>query len=234
VTVCPGCGRENVADARFCNSCGALLVVEETSAQAEPVPSPPPQGPDQQMGEFGRKLGEDLGQMGKAIGAEVERAGREFGNWWDRTFGMLAPVISGLIGVVVFLILILVADAIATVSDHRRFWGDLADFGWTHLWLLIGLIFAGSFSDYFLRRYRRTYRWIRPVVTGLVTVGWFWIFAQVLRIAGSDLRHPQLGDLASFVELMLPVIFALALAIGYLIALLSYMGPEHRWPRGSM
>ncbi len=169
------------------------------------------------MGEAGRKMGEAFGQMGRTWGYEAGRTGHRFENWWDQTLGIAAPLVSGFIGVVILLFAIIALGIIATFSEHADFWNDLVSFVERNLWLFVGLIFLNSFSNYFHRRYRKTWMWVMPVTIAIGSLGGFWIFAQVLEIAAADLGHPRLGDLANIIEFMLPVIFVLMLVLGYLM-----------------
>lgn len=226
MTLCPECGCDNTVDSKFCSACGS--VIEIAQAQVPPVPPPPPvKDFGQEMDEFGKRLGKELGEMGKRIGKEAESAGKSYMNWWDGTLGMFAPVISGTIGVVVFIILLIITKMIATISDHRAFWEGLADFGWDYLLLFVGLIFLGSFQAYLHRRYRKQFRWVSPPVSAVAFVAWFWVFAKVLDIADRHLGHPRLGDLSSLVILMLPVIFVLVIIGGYLFAFVGAMNDEY-------
>jgi len=208
---CGSCGRENGPDAKFCENCGTRL--------GSPLP-PPPAAPGTLGDEIERaskKMGEAFGQMGKTWGEEAGKSGQKLGAWWDHTLGIAAPVAAGAIGVVVLLFVIIGMGMIASVSEHETFWNDLVSFVEHYLWLFVGLIFLNSFSNYFHRRYRKTWRWVIPLPIAVGSVGWFWILAQVLEIAQVDLGHPRLGDLAEVIEILLPVLFILVLILGYLM-----------------
>lgn len=211
MTSCGYCSHENDADARFCENCGAPLqpTVSQSGAPTKSV--------GEGFGDAGRKMGEAFGQMGKTWGKEMGRTGQRFGSWWDQTLGLAAPLVSGFIGVVVLVLAIVTMGYIARISEHEVFWNDLVSFVEHNLWLFLGLIFLNSFSNYFHRRYRKTWRWAVPVVIAVGSLGWFWIFAQAMEIAATDLVHPSLGDLANVIELMLPVIFVFVILIGYLM-----------------
>ena len=214
MTVCSKCGRDNPADATYCNSCSGPLSSGQTEQAQPPV----------QSGDFGReaeKIGKSVGEgfekAGRAFGEHAEKRGKDFARWWDASLGILSPVVVGAISVVVMLVLIVAADAIAGISDHRQFWEELADFGLRYFLLFVGLAFLGSFNDYFHRRYKRRYGWIYPPVTGASFAAWTWVFAQVLDIAATTRDHPSLVDMSDFLETMVPVVFALALVIGYVV-----------------
>jgi len=167
------------------------------------------------MEAMGKRVGDGFEKLGKTLEEKVDRRGKDFQNWWDHSLGILSPVVAGAFCAIVVLVLIFIADAIASASDHRQFWEELADFGLDNFLLLVGLGFFGSFNDYFNRRHKKTYRWIYPPVSGVLCVAWFWVLSQVLDITATTRGHPSLTDLSDFIELMLPVIFVLVLVIGY-------------------
>jgi len=211
MAVCGYCGRENGVDAKFCENCGAQLMFPIPPCPVTPSPF------GEEMGATGRKMGGAFGQMGRTWGKDAGRTGHNLGDWWDRTLGFAAPLVSGFIGVVVLLFALVTMGIIASLSEHDIFWNDLVSFVERNLWLFVGLIFLNSFSNYFHRRYRKTWRWVIPVPIAVGSLGSFWIFAQALEIAAADMGHQRLGDLANIIELMLPVIFVLVIVIGYLM-----------------
>jgi len=164
-----------------------------------------------------RKMGDAFGQMGKTWREEMGKTGHGLEGWWDRTLGFAAPLVSGFIGVAVLLLAIITMGIIANLSEHEIFWNDLVSFVEHNLWVFMGLIFLNSFSNYFHRRDRKTWRWALPVTMAVGSLGGFWILAQVLEIARTDLEEPRLGDLANIVEFMLPALFVLVLIIGFLM-----------------
>jgi membrane-bound acyltransferase YfiQ involved in biofilm formation len=176
------------------------------------------------MDDFGKSVGAEMDKLGKDIGRQMERAGKDFSSWWDRTFGILSPVIIGTIGVVILLFFVLVGDIAASGSGERAFWRDLTAFARDYLWLFILLIFAASFSDYFLRRYRKVYLWVRPPVTATLVVGWVWAFAQVAKMLDEHYDAETMGMIGRFLEDFWWLVFVIALMIGYLFAWAWLMG----------
>lgn len=215
MAVCSSCGNDNPAAALFCEKCGASLAPQQTPS-AEGADSGPKKPPER-MEEVGKKMGEAFGRIGKEIGQRAEQAGRGATTWWDQRLGIAGPIVSGLIGLVVLLIFVIIFEGIAAISAHERFWRDLADFILNNIWLFIVLIFLNAISEYLNRRYWRTWRWARPFALAIGFFGWFWIFAQVLEIVSTDLHSPTAGELGDFIELVLPLIFILVLVLAYLV-----------------
>lgn len=222
---CGSCGRENGTDSKFCENCGVQLL---SGAPASPGPS---HGFDAQMEDAGRRMGEAFSQMGRTWGTEAGKTGFRLEAWWDRTLGVFAPVVSGLIGVFVLLMALILFGMIADISERSNFWDDLISFVEHNMALFIALIFLNSFSNYLRRRYRKTWRWVIPVPIAIGSVGGFWIFAEVLKIAALDLEHPTLDDLGGMIELLLPVLFILVLILGYLMVFWITIGERGDEPR---
>jgi len=223
VNVCQKCGFDNAEGEPYCMHCGAELPVAKVesappAAEVAPPPAQPEAKPfEKQMEDLGKKIA----GAGQKIGEDVQKAGGDFERMWYSTLGLLAPIIGGLIVTVVFLVFILVVGAVAVGSEHRAFWDQLKDFLETNFLLFLGLFFLSSFTNYFNKVHKRMFRWITPVMMAVGLVGWFWILAEVLFIGARTLERPGLRDLGDFVMLALPVLFLLALCIGYLVVLLQ-------------
>lgn len=202
-------------------------ILREVRAQLMvPIPSPPiaSRTIGEQLGDAGRKMGEALGQMGRTWGEGTGRAGERIGSWWYRSLGIAAPVVSGLIGVAALLVAMVIMGAIATVSEHGTFWSDLVSFIWQYFWLFVGLTFLNSFSSYFHRMHRRSWRWVSPAAAAVGSLAGFWILAQILEIMEMDLGFSGLGNLAEFIEFILPVIFVLVIVVGYMMVFFIAIG----------
>ena len=174
--------------------------------------------------DIGTTLGAEMEKLGDEIGKRMENAGKDFSLWWDKTFGIFSPVIVGTIGVIILLFCVLFVDFVASKSDESSFWLDLGDFGRDYLWLFILLVFAGSFSDYLLRRYRKVYIWIRPPVTATLVVGWVWAFAQVAEMIEVHFDEEVMGMIGRFLEDFWILVFIFALIVGYIMSWTWLMG----------
>lgn len=222
---CGFCGRENGPDARFCQGCGAQLV------PGIPLPPSPPPGPGDPISDAGRRMGDAFSRMGKTWGEEARKGGFRLQNWWDDTLGILSPIVSGLIGVFVLLLAIIVFGTVSDISEHPGFWDDIATFLVHNLVLIIALIFLSSFSNYLRRRFRKTWRWAIPVPIAIGSIGSLWVFAELLKITALDLGHPTLHGLADLIDLFLPVIFVVVLVLGYLMVFWITIGERGDEPR---
>lgn len=160
------------------------------------------------------------------MGEETSRWGSEFERRWYATLGILAPILGGFIATIVFLIFYLVVGAVANTAEHRSFWEQLRDFLETYFLLFVGLFFLSSFANYFNKVHRRTLRWVTPAMTAVGFLGWFWILSQVLFIGARTLDLPGLESLGDLITILLPVIFAIVLLVGYLVVIFRAVGEK--------
>ncbi len=156
-------------------------------------------------------------KAGEEIGRAFQRAGKGAETWWDRTFGILGPLILALIG---FVVLVVIIVGIGIISN-REVWDHIGEFLQKYALLLLFVMLLGSYSDYLSRRHRQSYKWFGPVIAAVVTVIWIWIAVQILLILGSDLDVSGLRWLAGLLDLLMPVVFVLIIAIGYMVLLLQ-------------
>lgn len=218
MVVCSRCGADNTPDSKFCKYCGTPF--GEAHAPSQPVVSPSPKDFAQGVSESGKRIGDEMGRMG-------ERFGKDISEWWDTTLGILSPIVIGFFGVILILFGWFVTDVVASRSDAPQFWEELADFIVDNFLLLAGVMFVGAFHTYFYRRYRRTYRWIAPVVTAAIVTAWAWVLAQVLVLAGHHSEHPGFGDAGELLEALLVAILILGVIVGYAMVWFSLVSPAN-------
>lgn len=214
MAVCPSCGTENPVDAKLCGKCGAGMSQEQATAQ--------PSGPsttEARPSETGEGIAEDIGDLGKRIGDAI---GKDALGWWDRTFGMFGPVVAGILAAFGFLVLVLIVGAIEASADEPEFWDDLGDFLVKYAWLFVVWGFVSAFQNYFNRNYRKTFRWISPVVSAFGFTIFFWALANIMLFAGARFEHSDLVSQSNFLEGILPVIFVLVAIVGYALAFVQW------------
>lgn len=222
---CPECGAENVDGAERCIRCGADLAppVSPAAPPSTQVTPPPPQPEAKTFERQMEDLGKRIGVAGQGMGREAGRAGTRLQSQWYGTLGLLAPVVEALIATIVFMVFVVVVGAVAISSPHRGFWDELRNFLETYFLLFMGLFFLSAFENYFNKVYRRTLRWVTPIMAAVGAVVWAWIAAQVLFIGARTLDEPFLRDFGDFITVILPLIFAIVLLVGYLIAILQFL-----------
>jgi len=210
VKYCPECGQENEDDAVYCKRCGTPLW---PGAQRVKVKSDLERGID----DFAR----DIESLGKKIGKEFEDAGRGMDIWSDTTLGVFGPLIWSLVGLVV---LFLIIGALWFIGNSYETFEDIGDFLLANVGLIFALGLLMSYGNYFSRRYRYQFRWVRPVFTALGLVFGLWIFAEIMMIVAVNMNIEILDTISTILSTYLGVIFIVVLVIGYVVFLVTFLG----------
>ena len=220
---CTKCGMKNRFGDLYCLSCGSPIGRGsnasqdwQKSARSKPI--------GQQVNTAETKIVTEFGQTGNSIDGELRKAGEGFGeglertgkrasDWYDRTTGIFGPMISALFGL---LLLVLAVLCIMILAEERGVWVDLTDFVLTYLPLFFMLGLLGSYSTYFSRKYHSRFKWAMPITAAVSITAAFWIVARIMAIIDQSLEIPYIGTIYPWIDLLLPVIFVLVVAVGYL------------------
>jgi transcription initiation factor TFIIIB Brf1 subunit/transcription initiation factor TFIIB len=230
---CPHCGTTNEDDALFCKNCGTNL--KEGSV---------PPAFEQRVKEFAQ----DMDQMGKRVGDHVTKAmqrvqertqdaGKRFeqrmdgastnaGQWYDRTFGILGPLVSSFIFLIIMRIVI---ELLQLPPDNVRVFQILGSSLYTYLLILFGVTLLSNYTQYFSRKSFQ-FRVFSPLLIAVVPVVWLWVAIQILRTLSDPLKIPDLKVAASSIEQILSVVFIFVLLIGYVVLGVSISQEQHRKP----
>jgi hypothetical protein len=230
---CPHCGKENDDAALYCKHCGVSLKTGSAPASF-----------DQSV----KKFAQDMDQFGKRVGDHVTRAmqhaqersqeaGKRFERrrtsvnmyterWYDRTFGILGPLISSFIFLIVMRIIIQVLQLQHDTVEVFRILGSSL---YMYLLVLFGVTLLSNYTQYFSRKYYQ-FRVFSPLLIAMVPVVWLWVAMQILRTLSDPLKMPDLKTAASTIEQSLSVIFIFVLLIGYVIVGVTMSQEQHRRP----
>jgi phage shock protein C len=161
-------------------------------------------------------FGKEVEDLGNRIGKKFEESGKRRQSWYDRTFGIAGPFMSGVFAMVIFFIAIWLIGWVNT-PIQSEFMADLSVFmlNNTGLFFLAFLLF--SYISYFQRCCPRGFMPFCPLaVAAGVTFG-FWVLLNVISIANFSIGNPTLFDASFWIRRMLPVIFGVSVLIGYLV-----------------
>ena len=222
---CANCGAENREGAKFCDQCMAML--ESAAVPAAESGASESQSFQVGMEDMGKRMGQDMQKLSTDFTTGTQKIGKDFSNWYDTRFGLVGPIISALVGI---LILVLALVILAVLSGEHPFWVHLRDFVILFLPLFIALSVFDRYADYFRRKRVKRYRVIDPGLTGIAIVAWFWIGIQVLLMMGEDMGWNSVEDFASSLEDIFLVVALLVVAIGVLLSLQRMIAPEMFMP----
>jgi zinc-ribbon domain len=220
---CPKCGTFNDDDAIFCTKCGASLKSDAMSPFQQPAKSFA-----QDMEQMGKSLGDsvtlaakriqtDSQDMGKRIEQKVDHASKYMENWYDRTFGILGPLIASFIFLIIFRLVIMVLEnqSVQTLETDK-----IAAILLVYILPLFGVTLLSNYTKYFARKSYK-FRVFSPLFYAITLILFLWIITKILydisvRFAISDVRTAAVS-----LENSLPTIFIFALLIGYVILFLT-------------
>jgi phage shock protein PspC (stress-responsive transcriptional regulator) len=170
-------------------------------------------------GEFEKRVGdftEEVGEFGERFGKRVEKHGKEFETSFHRTFGLVGPLISGVIGVV---FLALLTWVIAIINSKVDSWilSEIDSFLAGNIGIFFLLFLFFSYSSYFSKFHRRVYRLFSPVSIALGAAVCLWIASGALQTVNIAIGNPVLSLISFYMIQSLLIVFWLFLLVGYLV-----------------
>ena len=230
---CKRCGTENEDAALYCKHCGVSLKSGSAPASF-----------DQRVKEFAQ----DMDRFGKRVGDHVTRAmqhaqersqgaGKRFEQrttsvnmyaerWYDRTFGILGPLVSSFIFLIVIRIIIQVLQLQQDTVEVFRILGSSL---YTYLLILFGVTLLSNYTQFFSRK-SFSFRVFSPLLIAVVPVVWLWVAMQILHTLSDPLKMPDLKVAASSIEQILPVVFIFVLLIGYVVLGVTMSQEQYKKP----
>jgi hypothetical protein len=217
---CKNCGTENDDVALYCKHCGADL---KTGAAPASFDQRVKQFV-QDMDRFGKRMGDHVSQTAQRVQERTSEAGKRFEQrtnymsrhaegWYDRTFGILGPLISSFLFLIVMRIVI---EVLQLSPDNVRVFQILGSSLYTYLLILFGVTVLSNYTQYFSRK-SFPFRVFSPLLIAVVPVVWLWVAMQILTALSDPLKIPDLKTAASSIEQILPVVFVFVLLIGYVV-----------------
>lgn len=229
---CPHCGTKNDDDTLYCKNCGVSL-------KGESVPDSFEHGVKEfatSMDQLGKIVGDHITNtvqhvqdktqdVGKRVEQQVDRVSSHTERWYDRTFGILGPLISSFIFLIVMR---LVIEVLQLSEDNVMVFQILGSSLYTYLLLLFGVTLLSSYTQYFSKKSHQ-FRVFSPLLFAIVPVVWLWVAMQTLRTLSDSLKMPELKTAALSIEQSLSVIFIFVLLIGYIV--LAVTMSQEQWKK---
>jgi len=186
---------------------------------------------------WGEKFGKNMEKRGKEFGKEMEEFGERFGkhmehrakkwekewrDWWFISFGFIGPLVGSIIGIVFLSFGILVLRFINLPLDSG-FISGLSTFILAKLhWFFAAFLFFG-YSDYFSRRYSKTYWVVSPLINSIGAVFVIWVGTWILTIINNYAQSSLLAAVSNVLYENLVGIFFLFLIFGYIVVIVKKM-----------
>ncbi len=165
-----------------------------------------------------RHFGEEVERLGEKVGREAEEASKAKMGLIDHSLGILGPLVSSLIGLLLLILLIW----IATVPLAEVNWiKDIGDFCLENLvfFFFVGIML--SYTAYLSRRYHQDFRWVSPILNATAAAIGFWVLVHIFDILYQDVGSPLFLDYANIANFLIPASFVFVLLFGYILLLLQ-------------
>ncbi len=207
---CPSCEFENTDNAKFCSKCGIELKskseknVKEIKKEEVPI--------EERVEKAAKDLGEAAERIGKRIEHRFEHSGKAFGQWFDKKFGIVGPIIWAFIALIITRIVIWM---MTNAEDEIVVIGKIGTLLYDYLLLIFISFLISSYNTYFLRNYKKEYHWISPIVATIGFIIGIWILAKIFLVIDAEFDVSVLASLASVIESFIVVIFIAILLISY-------------------
>lgn len=163
-------------------------------------------------------LGEKMEREGKRISASLEQQGKQLETWFQRTFGIIGPMISSIGGLIVLGLIIWVFAFIGRQTGNTLF-TDISNLLLTNIIWLFAVSLLVSYTEYGNRKSPTIFRWLSPITTAAGLTILIWILANIFLILGQTTNLSFIFGIASFINQQIISFFFLFLLIGYLLML---------------
>lgn len=171
------------------------------------------------VGKHAQKHAKSFEQQMKHVGEELEGKGKQMDGWYRRTFGILGPLISSIIGLIILGAIIWIFLLLGAKTNSVVF-SDLGSFLRDNIALLFGFSLLFSYTEYGNKVYPKCFRWVTPITTATGIIVAFWLVVNILTILMPELEIPIITPVATAILTNLVVIFLGIVIVGYVLLLL--------------
>lgn len=165
-----------------------------------------------------KDFAEEMEALAEKFSERFEGRGHE--DWGFRVFGLVGPLIGSVFGTLFLLVFAWFVSLVNAWLGIGLFY-SVSSFVRSNIHWFFGLFIFFGYSDYFSRRYRKSYWTVSPFVNGVTVffVVWMAVFAlnAINRHAGSLL----IAGLSNFLYSNIFTIMFAFMALGYILILIE-------------
>ena len=223
---CTACGEKSSDDSLFCIKCGIKLASQNSNSSFEQHI----ENFAEDVEKFGKNVtkqakhvAQSAEDFGNRIEHKIDTADRRIEQWYERQFGVVGPMISSFIALIV---LRLVIEAFEKSGISVPVLGTISTVLFTYLLLLFAAILLSSYTEYCSRKYS-WFRWVAPVLSGICVAVFIWVAVQILFSLANDLGIESVLKIALFLEQYLPMIVVFVILFGYVMVLVKVTSEKH-------
>ncbi len=155
-----------------------------------------------------------------------DQAGKSLENWYDRSFGILGPLLASLL----FLIIVrLVIELVRSSGTEILEMDEITSVLLLYLLPLFCVTLLSNYTSYFARRSEK-FKVFSPLFHAIAFILVLWIVAQILHSLHDRLAVQDLAIAATSLQNALPGIFVFVLLLGYVFLALSMSKEQKKKP----
>lgn len=174
------------------------------------------------FGEEAGALGKRFGEKGEDFGKRMEKKGWECRGWCSGTFGIIWPVISAIVGILLLSAAAWFLSLVARQTGNAVLFA-LDDFILSNLGVFFIIFLLSAFLKYVSRCCRAGYALASPLSAAFGVTVFFWIAANVMLIANIGIGSAQAPSIANVIMKNLFPIFWIFLVIMYFVMMLRLL-----------
>jgi phage shock protein C len=173
-----------------------------------------------------RHFGEEVALIGKHLEIKLDHKGDEWESWFRRTFGLVGPLLSSVLGLI-FIGIGIWALGFVNIPVGSTFISGVETFFRTNLALFFMIFLFFSYTSYFSKAWPRAYWPFSPIVTAAGISISVWVAAQVVLMANASLGIGFIGNAAGSAISNINLIFILILLLAFIVHMARH--PRHAW-----
>jgi len=190
------------------------------------MPRKPKRKKETEIEKRAKDFAEEIEAIGKRFHKRMERKHkqweREWEGWWFRTLGFIGPLIRSIFGIIFLVFGIWLLNWI-NIPMGSNFISRLTNFIFTNLhWFFAFFVFS-NYTEYFSKRYKKSYWIISPLTTSIGIVIVLWICVWLLNIINASVGSSVIASVSNFLYSNLAGILFLFLILGYAFVIIRIL-----------
>ena len=161
-------------------------------------------------------LGKKLEKEGKRLSERLDNQGKQMETWFQRTFGVLGPMLSSIAGLIILGIIIWVFAYLGRQTGNSVF-TDISNLFLDNIVWLFSASLLMSYTEYGNRKAPHYFKWLSPLTTAAGLTILLWVLANIFIILGRNTALFFFPSLSAFINGNITAFFFLFLILGYLI-----------------
>jgi len=163
---------------------------------------------------------EELEALAEKIGIKFEGHKERHDDWGFRVFGFVAPLLGSVFGALFLLFFAWMINLINTGLGISLF-SSIYLFVRNNIYLFFGLFIFFGYSDYFSKRYKKTFWTVSPIINGVGLLFAIWISIFVLNVISNYYNSVFLCNVSNILYSNMLGLYFVFILLGYILILIE-------------